>query len=59
MSIGVLSADRSSGVLRDYSIPDAEAAQLRAYFDPAAPGATQEAPALSMDRNAPVRVPAA
>lgn len=45
-------------VLRDYGIPAAEAAQLRAYFRPSMPGTAQEAPALSMDRNAPVRLPA-
>jgi uncharacterized protein YuzE len=45
-------------VLRDYKIPDAETAQLRAYFHPSARGATQEAPTLSVDRNAPVHVAA-
>jgi uncharacterized protein YuzE len=43
-------------VLRDYSIPPDEAAQLRAYFHPAEIGAGQETPAVSMRRNAPVPV---
>lgn len=46
-------------ILRDHRIPAAEASQLRAYFQPSLSGATQEAPALSIDRNAPVCVPAA
>lgn len=45
-------------VLRDYNIPAAEVAQLRAYFQPSTLGTMQEAPALSMDRNAPICVPA-
>jgi uncharacterized protein YuzE len=45
-------------ILRDYTIPAAEAAQLRAYFCPATPGVPQEVPALSVERNAPVRVAA-
>jgi uncharacterized protein YuzE len=46
-------------ILRDYSIPAAEVAQLRAYFQPSTLGTTQEAPALSIDRNAPIFVPVA
>ena len=45
-------------VLSDYGIPTAELVQLRAYFEPAVSGRTQEAPALSIQRNAPVCVPA-
>jgi uncharacterized protein YuzE len=43
-------------VLRDYAIPAAAAAQLRAYFKPAGRVASQEAPAVSLGRNAPVLV---
>ena len=43
-------------VLRDYLIPANAAAQLRAYFQPAAPTFPQEAPAVSLGRNAPVPV---
>jgi uncharacterized protein YuzE len=45
-------------ILRDYGIPAMEVAQLRAYFQPSASGTTQAAPALSIDRNAPVCVAA-
>lgn len=41
-------------ILRDYSIPAAEAAQLRAYFLPVTPGATCEAQAPGFDRTVPV-----
>jgi uncharacterized protein YuzE len=43
-------------VLRDYAIPEAAAAQLRAYFQPADPAAPQEAPAVRVGPNAPVLV---
>jgi uncharacterized protein YuzE len=49
---------RLSDILRDYSIPEAEVAQLRAYFQPTAAGIRQEAPALRIERPPPVRVPA-
>jgi uncharacterized protein YuzE len=39
-------------VLRDYSIPSDEVAQLRAYFQPDDIGASLETPAVSMDPNA-------
>lgn len=45
-------------ILRDYSIPAAEVAQIRAYFQPAVLGIAQEAPALSIERNAPICVAA-
>jgi uncharacterized protein YuzE len=43
-------------VLRDYAIPAAAAAQLRAYFQPAGPAVSQQAPAVSLGRIAPVLV---
>jgi uncharacterized protein YuzE len=43
-------------VLRDYAIPAAAAAQMRAYFQPAGRAVSQEAPAVSVGRNAPVLV---
>jgi uncharacterized protein YuzE len=43
-------------VLRDYTIPADAAAQLRAYFQPADPAVVQDAPAVSLGRNAPVLV---
>ena len=43
-------------VLRGYSIPAHEVAQLRAYFQPAEVRASQESPAVSMRRNAPLPV---
>jgi len=53
------------GILRAYSVPAAEAAQLRAYFQPVAPGTilevpamSIEVPAMSIERNAPIRVAA-
>ena len=45
-----------SRILHDYDITAAEAAQLRAYFSPAEIGPGQEAPAVSMRRNAPALV---
>lgn len=45
-------------VLRDYRIPTTEEAQLRAYFKPTVAGAAQEAPTVTVDRNAPVCVAA-
>lgn len=47
-----------SDILRDYNIPAADVAQLRAYFQPAVLGIAQEAPALSIERNAPICVAA-
>jgi len=44
-------------ILRDYSIPAAEVAQLRAYFCPATPGVLQEVPARRVER-ATIRVAA-
>ncbi|HEY1324738.1 MAG TPA: DUF2283 domain-containing protein [Streptosporangiaceae bacterium] len=46
------------GILRDYQIPDAEADQLRTYFMSTAAAPVASAPALSIERNAAVRVPA-
>ena len=43
-------------VLRDYAIPSAAAAQLRAYFQPAGPAVSPQAPAVSLGRIAPVLV---
>jgi uncharacterized protein YuzE len=48
---------RLRDVLRDYSIPDDEAAQLRVYFMGTAEAPVAEATALSIERNAPVLVP--
>jgi uncharacterized protein YuzE len=45
-------------ILRDYSIPATEVAQLRAYFQATVTGTPSEAPALSFERNAPVHVAA-
>jgi uncharacterized protein YuzE len=45
-------------ILREYSIPAAEAAQLRAYFTGTAETPVADPPALSIERNAPVSVPA-
>jgi uncharacterized protein YuzE len=47
-----------NAILSDYNIPPAEVAQLRAYFGRTAQGLPQEAPALSIGRNAPSCVPA-
>ena len=44
-------------VLRGYSIPAAEAAQLRAYFQPSSPTALQ-APAVGIERTPPALVSA-
>jgi uncharacterized protein YuzE len=41
-------------ILRDYRVPSDEAAQLRAYFQHDGIAPVLEAPAVSMDRNAPV-----
>jgi len=43
-------------ILHDYAIPSAAAAQLRAYFQPAGPAVSQQAPAVSLARIAPVLV---
>ncbi|MGH3227308.1 MAG: DUF2283 domain-containing protein [Streptosporangiaceae bacterium] len=43
-------------ILREYSIPSDEVAQLRAYFQPDDIGPVLETPAVSMDRNAPVLI---
>jgi uncharacterized protein YuzE len=43
-------------ILREYSLPWDEVAQLRAYFQPDVIGPVLETPAVSMDRNAPVLV---
>ena len=45
-----------NAILSSYSVPPVEAGQLRAYFEPAVSGLTQEAPALTIERNAPVLV---
>lgn len=45
-------------VLRSYSIPAAEVAQLRAYFQPSTPGTTLEAPAVGIGRTPPVLISA-
>ena len=47
-----------SAVLSDYSIPPDDVAQLHAYFERTASGLSDEAPALSIARNAPTCVPA-
>jgi uncharacterized protein YuzE len=46
-----------SDVLRDYSIPVSEVAQLHAYFRPAH-GAVGKPPALNIERHAPILVAA-
>ena len=46
-----------NAVLSDYSIPPDDVAQLRAYFE-RTPGFSREAPALTIERNAPIRVSA-
>jgi uncharacterized protein YuzE len=43
-------------ILREYKLPAAEVAQLRAYFQPTATGSPPQAPALSIERNAPIHV---
>ena len=43
-------------ILREYSIPPDEVAQLRAYFQRDDIGSVLETPAVSMDRNAPALV---
>jgi uncharacterized protein YuzE len=45
-------------ILREYSIPADEAAQLRAYFMGTADAPVADAPALSIKPSAPVCVPA-
>jgi uncharacterized protein YuzE len=47
-----------SEVLAGYPIPSAEAAQLRAYFGSPAVTVAQQAPTVSMNKNAPVPVAA-
>ena len=47
-----------NAVLADYSIPPDDAALLRAYFERTALGLPQEVPALSIERNAAISVPA-
>jgi uncharacterized protein YuzE len=44
-------------VLSDYSIPSDDVAQLRAYFQ-RIPGFSSQAPALTVERNAPICVTA-
>jgi uncharacterized protein YuzE len=43
-------------ILREYSIPPDEVAQLRAYFQRDDMSSVLETPAVSMDRNAPALV---
>ncbi len=45
-------------VLSSFSILPTDAAQLRVYFEPMASGLSNESPALSMERNAPILVSA-
>jgi len=44
-----------NSVLSDYRIPSEDAAQLRAYFQRIS-GFSGQAPALTIERNAPIRV---
>jgi len=45
-------------VLSDFQVRPTDATQLRAYFEPTAQWLSGEAPALTIERDAPVLVPA-
>jgi uncharacterized protein YuzE len=45
-------------ILRDYSLPASEVAQLHAYFRPTTQGTVQKPPALNIEHQAPICVAA-